>query len=380
LVDSLTSKKWITQSRVESAFRVVPRHFFLPDLPLEEVYGDKAIVTKTQNGVPVSSSSQPAIMAVMLEQLDLSDGDNVLEIGAGTGYNAALLSHLVGATGLVTTLEIDEDVVAWARNNLERANVCNVELVHADGGLGYSPNAPYACVIATVGVWDLTPHWIEQLRDGGTLVAPLWFHTLQFSIAFEKHGSTLISNSICPCGFMRLRGAFAGPETFLNIDGLTVGVEDAAKLDVLSLRRLLESTPRERSLTQFPAASTRNLLDFMALHGEQLISLAKGEGKRFESEHALGLMSGDSSLLVMSFDPEDWQHISPTAHIFGDDSALLRLGQLVVEWEALGRPQLARTTITAAPNGAIPARANVNLIRKRCMEYQVDFGSLRRDL
>jgi protein-L-isoaspartate(D-aspartate) O-methyltransferase len=354
----------------------VPRHFFLPDLPLEEVYSDKAIVTKTENGVPVSSSSQPAIMAVMLEQLGLSDGDNVLEIGAGTGYNAALLSDLAGSTGHVTTIEIDDQVAAWARKNLERANISNVDLVHADGGLGYSANAPYAAVIATVGVWDLSPHWIEQLRDGGTLVAPLWFHTLQFSIAFEKRASTLISHSIRPCGFMRLRGPFAGPETFIDIDGLIVGVEDTMQLDIVSLRRLLECTPRERSLKQLPPSNSRSLVDFLALHGEQLISLADGERERFESEYSLGLMSGDSSLLVLSFDPENWQHISPTARIFGDDSAVLCFERLVAEWAARGRPELARVTITTAPHGAIPVGANVYVIRKRWMEYQVDFGSL----
>lgn len=102
--------KSITQSRIEAAFRAIPRHLFLPDIPLNEVYSDKSIVTKTENGVPVSSSSQPAIMAFMLEQLGLDEGDQVLEIGAGTGYNAALMSYLVGPTGHVTTIEIEEDI------------------------------------------------------------------------------------------------------------------------------------------------------------------------------------------------------------------------------------------------------------------------------
>ena len=79
--------------------------------PREEVYRDQAIVTKRVDGVSVSSSSQPAIMAVMLEQLAVQPGQRVLEIGAGTGYNAALLAHLVGPTGQVITVDIDAGIV-----------------------------------------------------------------------------------------------------------------------------------------------------------------------------------------------------------------------------------------------------------------------------
>ncbi len=84
----------IRSPAVEAAFRAAPRHLFLPEVPVEQVYRDEAIVTKRQDGVPISSSSQPAIMAIMLEQLALEPGHRVLEIGAGTGYNAALLAPM----------------------------------------------------------------------------------------------------------------------------------------------------------------------------------------------------------------------------------------------------------------------------------------------
>src|SRR5688500_13282187 len=95
-----------TQPAILDAFRAVPRHLFLPGRPLEEVYRDEAIPTKLAGGQAISSSSQPAMMAIMLEQLDFAPGQHILEIGAGTGYNAALIGHLVGPTGRVVTVDI----------------------------------------------------------------------------------------------------------------------------------------------------------------------------------------------------------------------------------------------------------------------------------
>jgi len=113
-------------------------------------------------------------MAIMLEQMELEPGHRVLEIGAGTGYNAALMAHIVGGEGLVATLDIDEDIVADVRKHIADAGLGNVTVVRADGGYGYPPDAPYDRIILTVGVWDLVPAWLEQLiarwKDGVTAV------------------------------------------------------------------------------------------------------------------------------------------------------------------------------------------------------------------
>src|ERR1051326_1170586 len=96
LINHLKQRELLARPEIEEAFRIVPRHLFLPDLPVEKVYRDQAIATKLLNERIVSSSSQPAIMAIMLEQLELRPGQRVLEIGAGTGYNAALMAYIVG--------------------------------------------------------------------------------------------------------------------------------------------------------------------------------------------------------------------------------------------------------------------------------------------
>lgn len=213
LVEQLRDAGHVRSDRVAEAFRTVPRHEFLPASEPERAYRDEAVPIKFgENGRPTSSSSQPAIMAAMLEQLDVRPGQRVLEIGAGTGYNAALLAHLVGETGSVVSVDIDADLVAGARQHLAAAGYPAVTAVCGDGGLGWPDEAPYDRIIATVGAWDLPPAWTSQLAHDGRLVVPLDLRGVQRSIAFEPTGDHLDSVSVVDCGFMRMTGAFAGPE------------------------------------------------------------------------------------------------------------------------------------------------------------------------
>ena len=158
LVAEVLQTSGVRDERITAALRDVPRHLFLPHLAPEEAYLDDAIVTKRDaEGQPISSSSQPAIMAIMLDQLALAAGQRVLEIGAGTGYNAALISHIIGPSGAVVSVDIDPDLVETARGHLAGAGYPDVTVVAADGADGYPPGAPYDRVIATVGVSDLAP-------------------------------------------------------------------------------------------------------------------------------------------------------------------------------------------------------------------------------
>ena len=201
---------------VAEALRSVPRHLFLPDEPPESAYRDDAIVTKRDEaGMPISSSSQPAIMAIMLDQLGLSPGQRVLEIGAGTGYNAALMRHIVGPSGLVVTVDIDTDLVTGARSHLAAAGYQDVTVVQADGAHGWPEHAPYDRVIATVGVTDLAPAWLDQTGPDGLVLVPLDLGGAQASVLFERaegRPGIWASRSVRPCGFMPMRGTLAGQE------------------------------------------------------------------------------------------------------------------------------------------------------------------------
>jgi len=138
----------------------------------------------------------------------------VLEIGTGTGYNAALLAHAVGETGQVTTVDLDEDTAATARQRLGELGFDRVEVICADGNAGYLPNAPYDRVILTVGATDIEPAWYEQLTPDGRLVVPLaLFGQVMRVVAFERRDGHLESVSTALCTFMMLRGNVPEPPT-----------------------------------------------------------------------------------------------------------------------------------------------------------------------
>jgi protein-L-isoaspartate(D-aspartate) O-methyltransferase len=195
----------------------VPRHLFVPDAPLAQAYANDVVIAKRDNtATPISSASQPSIVARMLEQLQVAPGNRVLEIGAGTGYNAALLAVLTGPKGLVTTVDMDADLTTRSYSALQAAGYPDVTVVQGDGALGYGPNAPYDRIIATVGAWDLPLAWLDQLSVAGRLVVPLRLRgTVTRSIAFERDATLLnlprwrsVSTELC--GFMPLRGELAG--------------------------------------------------------------------------------------------------------------------------------------------------------------------------
>jgi protein-L-isoaspartate(D-aspartate) O-methyltransferase len=210
LVDQLKDQACITTSLVEQAFFTVPRHLFLPGEPLDKVYADRSIVVRRDaEGQWTSSSSQPAIMAIMLEQLDLQPGQRVLEIGTGTGFNAALIASIVGPGGAVVTVDLQADLVGHAQGCLCEAGYGWVQAVAGDGGYGHPDGAPYDRIILSVASSVIAPAWREQLAPGGKLVLPLALPGGQKSVAFERQGRELVSISAKGCGFMVLQGDFA---------------------------------------------------------------------------------------------------------------------------------------------------------------------------
>lgn len=197
----------IRSPSVESAFAHVLRHLFVPGVALDLVYSGNPLVTRTdpKRGI-TSSSSEVAIMALQLEALRLEPGQRVLEIGAGTGYNAALIDDIVGATGRVTTIDNQPDVVDDARAHLASAGHPRVRVICGDGYSGHAEDAPYDRIIATASVSDIPLAWRDQLQDGGILVVGMRFGPVaQIVVTFRRTGDRLASVSAVAGGFMPLR-------------------------------------------------------------------------------------------------------------------------------------------------------------------------------
>ncbi len=221
MVGRLRTAGVIHDSAVEQALLSVPRHLFLPRNTLAEAYENVAVATRWEQGATVSSVSQPEIVAMMLEQLRVVPGMRVLEIGAGAGYNAALLAELVGPVGSVTTIELDPELASEAAAHLAVAGYspARARVIAGDGWAGWAEGAPWDRIEATVGVWDISPAWVEQLASGGVLLAPLWLGVTDVSVALRKRAGALVSESWALCGFVRLRGAGAGQPPLVRIGG-----------------------------------------------------------------------------------------------------------------------------------------------------------------
>ncbi|HEY3893782.1 MAG TPA: methyltransferase, FxLD system [Pseudonocardiaceae bacterium] len=232
LADYIRGRGTFRTPQVEAAFRAVPRHLFLPGVDLMTAYAPKQVVIKRAgNGTAISSASSPNLVAEMLEVLDVAPGHRVLEIGAATGINAALLAELAGPTGTVVTIELDDDLAAGARAGLVAAGYSQVEVIRGDGALGHPARAPYDRIIVTAGAWDIVSAWWQQLALGGRLVVPLRLHDsgLTRAVALDLQApGRMTSTSAAVCGFVPLRGTAEQAERVVHLADDVVLHLDAA--------------------------------------------------------------------------------------------------------------------------------------------------------
>ncbi|MEX2554675.1 MAG: methyltransferase domain-containing protein [Actinomycetota bacterium] len=282
LVQGLASRGFIRSARVRDAFLSVPRELFVGEFAdregLPAVYRDEAILTKRDaQGTALSSSSQPAIMALMLEKLGLEKGMRVLEVGAGTGYNAALLSLLVGPRGRVVSVDIDRDLARDARRSL-RTGGYRVRVLPGDGREGVSEFAPYDRIVVTASSDTVPRAWFEQLQPGGLLEVPLRLSPTgaQAIPLLRKTRDGLRSVAMLCGGFMPLRPQGEDAAAVLKQPMLVASdatSDGGAPVQQLSGEALRTLSPRAR---------------------RRLLSIALTEGRR----RPLGLRASSSALTL----------------------------------------------------------------------------------
>jgi protein-L-isoaspartate(D-aspartate) O-methyltransferase len=341
LVRELERAGVLSRGAVRDAFLAVPRERFLRDFAAREglaaVYRDEAILTRRDpRGAPASSSSQPAIMAMMLERLALERGARVLEIGTGTGYNAALLATIVGPGGRVVSVELDPETVAKAQHALQEGGYA-VEVVAGDGREGFAPEAPYDRVIVTASAETVPRSWYDQLVDGGIVVVPLRVSaaTMQAIPALRKEAGGFRSVAVLCGSFMPLRGApdepIDEPGGIDLPDGLELSHVAGSGLDAEAGRRLeklVTGAPRVRLVD---LRATRWALGlYLALEAPpgRFVDGPAGAGVIAPNGGGIALVTGSRRHAVLA--------------AWGDPEAEALLGELLAGWRELGEPAEAQ--------------------------------------
>jgi protein-L-isoaspartate(D-aspartate) O-methyltransferase len=195
--------EYLKSRNVEEALRKCRREFFVPDEVKHMAYRDFPISIGFNQTI-----SQPSTVVAMTEALEVKPGEKILEVGTGSGWQAAVLSYLVGEKGHVYTIEILEDLAEFARGNLNKVGIKNVEVFVGDGSLGMKKNAPFDKIIVTAACPDVPKPLLEQLKVGGIMVLPIGNLYLQEMFVVRKLKDNVDKKSIGSFMFVPLVGRF----------------------------------------------------------------------------------------------------------------------------------------------------------------------------
>lgn len=377
LVRELEKAGDIRTEAVRDAFLRVPRELFVPEVAKEQgldaVYRNDALPTKKDaRGLAVSSSSQPSIMATMLEELRLEPGMTVLEIGAGTGYNAALMKTIVGASGRVVTVDIEADLVRKARAALRRGGY-PARVVLADGRLGWRKAAPYDRIIVTASAPEVPKAWMRQLKDGGLLELPLRIAENVFwpqaVVTFQRQGDRLGSISVVRGGFMGLRERTEDPAPGFTASiyagyvagerGTSFGSIWGWNLETLpekAKRSLAAAVAMKPAVIPLDMRIPRGDFDvFLGLwmNHKNLVSLQRPKASQ------IGVIASDGSSLGSL---RGGTSFYTGLEVSGTREASNLIQQAIADWERLARPRLSSLHVEAIYGGR--SRGGVRSFRR----------------
>ncbi|GAB4313981.1 MAG: hypothetical protein Kow00117_06390 [Phototrophicales bacterium] len=353
LVDLLREHGDLNDPRVNAAFSAVPREKFLPGFPLDQVYTDQPVTVRADmRGETLCCANMPSMIAHMLSLAQLHEGQNVLHIGTGTGYTAALIQHIIGDDGHITTLEIDRDIANTTADNLVRAGYGAVHVVHKDGAEGYAPRAAYDRIIASVGIWDMPLPWITQLKPNGRIIAPIWIDGLQVCAVFTiQPDGTLYAQEMMPSAYIYIRGLAAGPtmQKMVGSTALKLIGDDLSRVDTAALYMLL-SSDQEQCYLSVPldtASYWYGFLPYVMLNEPEndvfaIYTITQGQKAYGMEGEGFALFTPASAAFV------PYYGLGAT-HCFAGADAFLELETLLASWQQVGKPSIRQLRLRLIP-------------------------------
>lgn len=204
MVETQIVERGIRDKRVIEAMKKIPRHLFVPEEIVDDAYDDRALPIGYGQTI-----SQPYIVALMTELLELKGEEKVLEIGTGSGYQAAVLAELAKE---VHTIERVEILAQKAKERLEKLGYKNVKVYIKDGTEGLSEEAPFDRIIITAAAPDIPLPLQEQLKEGGIIVAPVGDRFSQYMLKGIKKEGKLERQYLIPVAFVPLVGKYGWQE------------------------------------------------------------------------------------------------------------------------------------------------------------------------
>lgn len=324
------------------------------------LYTDRALILfgVDDENVP-STISQPSFVLRMLDLLQFEPGHKVFELGAGSGWNAALMGHLVGLEGRVYSLEIIPDMAQMAAETIERLGVKNVRIIEADSGEGYAAGAPYDRAIFTAGAYDFPHHFFEQMKEGGLLLIVIKNEgggdNLFLLRKTEDHFESLEAMA---CGFVQMTGKYQ--------------TDDLEPIVLETLSEWSELKQQEIAKRSFWWGGkgkdgfrwrTRGIRSFLSIT-EPFFQAFKTErtDERSREEHYFGLWDKENRSLVIAKDD--------VLTSYGNSKAEERLMQAVRQWVDLGMPSATSFELIIYPlDVPVTVRKNQWIVKRNESQF-----------
>ncbi|MGH9710542.1 MAG: protein-L-isoaspartate(D-aspartate) O-methyltransferase [Candidatus Acidiferrales bacterium] len=196
-------KRGVRSPRVLAAMERVPRHLFVPEESVARSYNDEPVPIGERQTI-----SQPYMVGAMTEALELEGTERVLEVGGGSGYQAAILAELARE---VITIEARAPLADAACERLASAGYGNIRVVTGDGTLGFAEAAPFDAILVAAAAPQIPPPLIEQLAEGGRLVIPVGKSDRQMLMRIRKSGGKAVQEKLMVCQFVPLQGRYGWP-------------------------------------------------------------------------------------------------------------------------------------------------------------------------